>query len=572
MRPPWCQSVRHRARRAGEPFQPCYATEAAPISQRLGQRAASALAPDPGACSGASRSRREGGSIHQDSRARGGNSWPFTLLLAAYAIVHAALRVWISPILNIDDAREAVFSQTLAWGYQPRQPPLYTWLAWAVVRLGGVSVLSLTVLKYAVLAVAYVFAYLTARRVLREPQLAPLAAFSLLLLLPVGWFVHDDLTQSVAVLATAAATVYVLIAIEGEPTAGRYAWLGVVIALGTLSKLTYLVFGAALGFAALTVAPYRRRLLDTRAVVTFLVTVALVLPYALWLATHRDDLSRFAQQVAPGGARSFAAGVADGLGAVLRAVAYYAAPVALVFLALFPEVYRRRSRAAGAESPAGLLVERTLLAGLALLVVGAFLNVLGQLKFRWAIPLFFLLPLYGCWRLDRLGIDSARHRRLGAYAAVLATTEALMIAGILLQIHAGARVGTPARLNTPLDAVGPGVAGAGFHGGTIVAGPGPLGGNLRIAFPGARVASLETPGYLPPRAEAAPDGDCLLVWDRGPGDVLPEDLVAWLRSRLEAEVPASPTIGSVTAPHRHAPTLEYRAFFVRLPQGVGRCR
>jgi 4-amino-4-deoxy-L-arabinose transferase-like glycosyltransferase len=483
------------------------------------------------------------------------------------------LRVWISPILNIDDAREAIFSQTLAWGYQPRQPPLYTWLVWATVRLAGVSVASLTGLKYAVLALAYVFAHLTARRVLREPRLPPLAAFSLLLLLPVGWFVHDDLTQSVAVLAAAAATVYALIQVEAAPTSGRYAWLGVALALGTLSKLTYLVFGAALGLAAMTVTPYRRRLLDPRAIVTMLVAAALTLPYALWLAAYQNDLSGFAHQVAPAGARSYAAGVVDGLGAVVRAFAYYALPLGLVFVALFPEVYRPRSQAAGRESPAAVLVERTLVAGLALLVVGALLNLLGQVKFRWAIPLFFLLPLYACWRLDRLGVDARRRRRLGAYAAVLAATEGLMIVGILLQTYAGARLGMLARLNTPYDAVAGPVAAEGFHRGMIVAGPGPLGGNLRLAFPGSRVASLETPGYLPPPAAGADWGDCLLVWDRGTGDAAPpEELVAWLGTRLGVEAPSTVPIGRVTAAYRHTPTLEYRAFFIRLPQGSGRCR
>ena len=487
--------------------------------------------------------------------------------------MHASLRVWISPILNIDDAREAIFSQTLAWGYQPRQPPLYTWLVWAAVRAAGVRVASLTVLKYAVLAVAYVFAYLTARRVLEEPRLAPLAAFSLLLLLPVGWFVHDDLTQSVAVLATAAATVYVLLCVEAAPTSGRYAWLGVAIALGTLSKLTYLVFGAALGLAALTVAPYRRRLLEPRALVTLVVGVALVLPYALWLATYPDDLFRFAQQVAPGSMRSYAAGVAEGLGAALRAFAYYAAPLAVIFLVLFPDVYRRQARAAAGDrrADAGVLIGRTILAGLGLLVVGALLNVLGQLKFRWAIPLFFLLPLYACWRLDRLGMDPRRRRRLRAYAAVLAAAEGLMIAGIVLQTLGGARVGMPARLNTPYDAVGRAAAADGFRRGTIVAGPGPLGGNMRLAFPDSRVASLETPGYLPPAARAA-DGDCLLGWERGPADALPEEFAGWLRARLGVEAPAPASIVSVTVPHRHGPALELRAFLVRLPQGSGRCR
>ena len=287
----------------------------------------------------------EGGSIDRQWRALGPAAQVFALLLAAYAIGHAALRVWISPVLNIDDAREAIFSQTLAWGYEPRQPPLYTWLAWATVRLAGVSVASLTVLKYAVLVVAYAFAYGIARRILREPRLAPLASFSLLLLLPIGWFVHDDLTQSVAVLAAAAATVYALIRLETAPTTGRYAWLGLALAAGTLSKLTYLVFAAALGLAALTLAPYRRRLADRRVIVTVAVAAALVLPYAHWLATHEGDLGQlYLRQLGAGSAHPFAAALA-GLGAVLRALAYYAAPIGLVFLALFPEIYRPSCRA-----------------------------------------------------------------------------------------------------------------------------------------------------------------------------------------------------------------------------------
>jgi Dolichyl-phosphate-mannose-protein mannosyltransferase len=486
-----------------------------------------------------------------------------------YAIGHAALRVWISPILNIDDAREAVFSQTLAWGYQPRQPPLYTWLVWATGRLAGVSVASLTGLKYAVLAVGYAFVYLTARRILADPRLAPLAAFSLLVLLPIGWFVHDDLTQSVAVLAAASVTVHALVRLEAAPTAGRYAWLGLVLALGTLSKLTYLVFAGALGAAALTVAPYRRCLLDRRGILTAVVAGVALLPYVLWLATHEAELARFYVQLGPGTARSVAAGVLEGLGAVLRAVLYYAAPLGLLFLALFPGIYRPRAREAGREHPGGLLVERTLLAGFALLVCGALLNVLGQLKFRWAIPIFFLLPLYACWRLDRLGVDGARRRRLRAYAGVLLLTEGLMVAAILLQIHVGARAGVLSRLNTPYDAVAGALAAAGFRRGTVVAGPGPLGGNLRLAFPDSRVASLETPGYLP--TPLGGGGACLVVWDRGSADSLAE-LHAWLRTRLEVEVPPSFPVGTVTAPYRHAPGIDYRAFYVYLPGGEGRCR
>lgn len=497
-------------------------------------------------------------------------TWTFILLLAAYATFHVALRLWISPVLNIDDAREAVFSQTLDWGYQSRQPPLYTWLVWATVRLAGASVASLTLLKYAVLAVAYAFTWATARRILIEPALAPLATFSLLLLLPIGWFVHDDLTQSVAVLAAAAATVHALIRLEAAPAFRRYVWLGLALGLGTLSKLNYLVFAVALGLAALSLPPFRRRLRDPRIAATVLVALVLVLPYARWLWTGEDDLPRlYAEQLLAGRAPSFAAGVLTGLGAVLRALAYYAAPLGLLFLVLFPEVFRAGTTAR-AGTPAGALIGRTLLAGVGLLTGGALLGLVGQLKFRWVIPLGFLLPIYAFWRLDRVPLDAARRRRLRAYAGVLVLVEALMIAGIVGQTHLGARVGAPARLNTPYDAVAPSVAGDGFRRGTIVAGRGPLAGNLRLAFPSSRVVSLEAPGYVPPAPAA--DGQCLVVWDRESGEAMPPDLKAWLRDRFDAAMPGERPVVRVTAPYRHTTGRDYQAFYVNLPESAGGCR
>ena len=61
------------------------------------------------------------------------------MLLGLYAGAHVGLRLALSPVVAIDDAREALFSQTFQVGYLPRQPPLYNWLAWAGVRGLGVK-------------------------------------------------------------------------------------------------------------------------------------------------------------------------------------------------------------------------------------------------------------------------------------------------------------------------------------------------------------------------------------------------------------------------------------------------
>ena len=425
--------------------------------------------------------RRMNRSMAGPARADAGHT--FSSFSAAYATVHVALRLWISPVLNIDDAREAVFSQTLDWGYQSRQPPLYTWLAWATVRLAGASVASLTRLKYAVLAVAYAFTWATARRVLTEPRLRR-ARGVLVAPAPAHRVVRSRRPDPERRCARGRGGHRP----RADPPRGRAAlravlWLGVALALGTLSKLNYLVFAVALGLAALSLPPFRRRLRDPRIAGTVLVGLVLVLPYARWLWTGEDDLLRlYAEQLVarrrallrrrrPGWPRSRAAGAR-----LLRGAARAPVPRSV------PGGLSRRD-GGPRRDPGRSLIERTLLAGVGLLTGGALLGLVGQLKFRWVIPLLFLLPIYAFWRLDRLPLDAARRRRLRAYAGVLVLVEALMIAGIVGQTH----LRRPRRRARPAEHAvrrgRPGRRARRFRHGTIVAGRGPLAGNLRLAFP-----------------------------------------------------------------------------------------
>src|SRR5262249_44038191 len=136
------------------------------------------------------------------------------------------------------------------------------------------------------------------RRIVRDPQFATLGAFSLLLLLPIGWTVHEALTHSVAVLAACAGTVYALLRVGDEPSPLAYRGLGLALGLGLLSKFTYVPFLAALCLAALTVERYRRRLLSPRILIIAGVAAALILPFAIWFAGEGHDLARlYAREV-----------------------------------------------------------------------------------------------------------------------------------------------------------------------------------------------------------------------------------------------------------------------------------
>ncbi|WP_431777872.1 glycosyltransferase family 39 protein [Ottowia caeni] len=104
------------------------------------------------------------------------------LWLMLLAAAHVVVRVAISPSLKWDEAEQMLWSQHLALGYGS-QPPLYTWLQWAANAVLGPSVLSLSVLKHAALALTYVFMWGAARELL-GPRGAWWASASMLLLPP----------------------------------------------------------------------------------------------------------------------------------------------------------------------------------------------------------------------------------------------------------------------------------------------------------------------------------------------------------------------------------------------------
>ena len=491
------------------------------------------------------------------------------VLLVGWVLLHVGLRLWISPVLTIDDARETVLGQTLDWGYQRQQPPLYNWLVWAAFRLLGVSVLALTVVKYAVLAAAIAFVHRSARRLLGDGWLALLAAAALVLVVPLSWTVHDALTHSVAALAACAATFDALLRLETSRRPGAYAALGLAIGLGLLSKYSYVVFLVALLAAALTLPAYRSRLLDPRALLALVSAGVVVAPFAGWLIRHRVDLvDTYVAQVPGAVPESYLGGLASGLYYVARVALYYVAPLALVFAALLPQVYRRRpaAGAATASAPAGgRLLERFLLAVAGLLVLGVVAGIVGYLKFRWLVPGFFLLPLYFVWRLAAAPVDPRALRRL---AGVLLLAEAAIVGGILLRIYGDRLFERPARLNEPYDALAGQLADAGFSGGTVVAGPGALAGSLRLRFPAARVLSLEHPQYRP---AARGSGQCLVVWERGGADEVPLALRAFLAEALDAPLAGNDPVAVVSAPYRHSDAPPRRLFYLLAP-GRGACR
>ena len=483
--------------------------------------------------------------------------------VAVYLALHVAIRLLAPDSVEHDEAEQLLLAQSLALGYGPH-PPLYTWLQHGALRLLGVGVPALSVLKHLCLFAVYAASFAAARRALADPGLAALATGALWLLPQLGWEAHRDLTHSVLATALAAATLWAFLGLVARPRTAGYLGLGVLLGLGTLSKYNFVVFAAAGAGAAWSLPAFRGVLRDRRILLALAVALALAGPHLGWLAAHPDTLTLEATGKLGLRPRS-GAGVLYGLWELASATLRLVGPAILIVLACVPGALR--PRAEGPGLPYRRLVERLLGLVLTALAAGVVLLGVTEMKARWMLPLLGLVPLALVLRVEAAAPPPGRRRLL---AAIVVGAAVASLALRFTEVGLGPWLGRPSRLHTPVAALVGELRAAGFRGGTIVADDKGLGGNLRLHFPESRVLTPLLPAVAPPAADGA--GQCLVAWRPRPALAPAPLFLAFVAERL-GRAPAEPVTPRVAAaPVPGVPGSSYRVAWVALPAGPPPCR
>jgi hypothetical protein len=434
----------------------------------------------------------------------------YPLLLAGLCLflaVHVVLRLLITPSLEPDDCDLALFSQSFALGYS-EQPPLYFWMVWAAVKLFGLGILTLTVVRLLVLGAVHVALYALARSVQRDRRLALLAAAAPLLIPAYSWNAIAYTTQTLLVIAATVATLHAALRLRRGRTAD-YLLFGVLLAAGTLSKYNYLLFAAALVPAALSVRRFRPCLLDRRVLLSAGVALALLAPHLAWLARHggyvRDSLAT-KTGVAEG---HTLARVGEGLANLAMNVGLGLALLGVACVAVFPGGFRRP-----AEDP---LADRRrvlgwfVLATLGLLALMVVAGGTSRFQDRWLHPVLLVVPVWFFARLDGAALAPGR---LKAFARVLAVAAVALTAGRAAQVRLGGLDRGRYPLQMDFGPAAEQLTEDGLGSADLFVTERELAGNLRLRLPGAWVVCAQHPAYAPP---PRPDGPAYYVWNATDG-------------------------------------------------------
>lgn len=488
----------------------------------------------------------------------------FWAVLALYVAAHIALRLWETPNIGKNDVQEAVAAQAWAWGYHPRNPPLHTWLLMSSYAVFGAGLLAHVVLKYLLVSLAYVFAFLCGKRLFSSKAMAALAALSLSLLTPFAWTVHTALTHTLLLAVMSLATLWTALRLSASRSLFNYALFGLALGLGFLAKYSFIFFLAPLLAAMASERELRAVLGDRRMLATLAVALALFAPHGAWMLEARFDFVRFlAEKQQSEASAGYLADVTAGLANLAVGALSYAGPL-LVMLAVTWAIAGRRSEGEG--SPWSRALPRIALFGLAVLIIDVFVLRATAFEERYFTFALLTAPLAVFAMLDRRRDLPATVLPVWALGLlVVALTGLGGLAGRASLAHRTCNrcweeMATPALVRS--------LQGLGFEHGTLVADHYNLAGNLRLAFPAARTYAAN---YVVPQTQAPGAGQCVLVWNaRNAGDALPLLIGEFLAARGLPPPRGTPTF--VEAPLRRSPDRMDRFGYWVVDGANGDCR
>lgn len=476
------------------------------------------------------------------------------------------------------DVDQLILSQSLAFGYDNRNPPLYTWLVYAAENLLGPSRLAVMLVKSVLIFLIYLFLYRAAALMLEDRRMAVLAALAPFALYQFSLQLPLKYSHTALLAAACAATLYLVLRLERRRATVDYLLLGLGIGLGLLSKYNYAIFLAALLIACQFDPVLRGAIRSRGMLVAVAVAVLLVAPHVYWVLVEAPDFGQAASaRFRTGSDNGLLERLALGLGSGARGLLVFVLPLGVVL----PFLAWRAHRAPADDGGQADLRRRIRLLSLAMLILAAAIVILvaasgTTLVRKHYLFIFIPFPIWVVLWFQALRLSQAAVARFALACAALAPIMPLaMAASFWIQ----PLTEDYPEYNLAYADLAAALRASGFEQGTIFAHEYPytLSGNLRPHLPEARFVGSSIPHDPPPRQGGNPGdsktaGACLLVWaeDRSSTEESKIRKVALQRFGADAETAAKTGAVEIGILNGGGRSVLFRYRFY--PEGLGTCR
>ncbi len=384
-----------------------------------------------------------GGEGGQSAFAQRLESWcaRLPLLIIAYFIVQAAIRIAISGNLEIDEA-EVASRSGFHLGYGNSHPPLFEWIVFVLRNASGSWPFAFAVTKFGLLAATFLLMFKTGRVLTGTNTGAAVLSLSLFLMPEIAWQSQVTLAHSVLALFASVALVASMVLVGERATLPRIAMLGCSLAAALLSKYsTWLLVGGLLA-AVLMLPAARARYLNATVGAGVLAGLAVAAPHYVWalqnLGGSTERLGKM-MRADPFWSRFDLplVGLDGVIGLGVGLVSSAGLMIVLWLIGRFLSRSEERGQAPGGDRDLWrALSGRALAVTLAAIAVALFLTDAHRFHDRYLTPILVLLPIWLSLRLPLDHRPRAAGRAVGLSLAIAAVIAVAWPAVILFGRHA----------------------------------------------------------------------------------------------------------------------------------------
>lgn len=510
--------------------------------------------------------------------------------------LHFLLRSLGSDSLGRDALEEAIFSQQWDWGYNPRQPPLYTWLLILFKSVFGAGIWAYQALKLVLMMISLGSLYLAACALIPNRAYAAMAAFVPSLTLVFGFEAFQFYTHSLVFTACAALTLLCLIRFTALPQFKTALILGIVIGLGLLSKYSYPLVIIGILASLMSVAPLRKNLLSGWLFIALAIGIFLTIPHLLWLIDHPGQLSNAISYTLTDKAEmsylaALGKALAKFLGSIFNFIAIplililfcFAAPLKIPFIprsAVSDWVAQatQNTTLSADQQNFSMAWQQALYRFVALNIIIAlgmilFFGVTRIQSHHLIGPCLWLsIPLFQSFYQKRLQNGGSPL----SFSFTIFLCHLLFLIAILVMLitDVDGRKCRRCYLQRPTTDISLALQANGFSQGTILTYHQLLAGGMARSFPDSQIYTQIYGHYRPENKrliQDLPAGQCLLIWE-GKNQAMYASLRKWAQDLLSADLPTQPQIKTVSLPYYYSDSARRFSVSYALLPASGKCR
>lgn len=295
---------------------------------------------------------------------------------------------------DIDTSEMLIYIQYWDWGYGGSQPPLYAWIVLLVTNLFGLSLLSLSLVKFTMLGIAFVSIYAAARKIKLTPLASASAMLGVFAIPGIAWEMQRSLSHSAALLAFCSLGILAFLHAGQTYSVRAYIAFGLSVACAILSKYNAIVFFVSLIFAGLLLPPWRRAILNWKFSAALLGAGLLIAPHAIWAYHHPGAVFARASKFEFSATGSVLTNFFWGTHSFLKSNLSMLAIVMLTLAATMARqhIMLQNLRLPRRSDPASLFAY-IILIGLTIMWLGLLISGATAFHNRWLQPILLLFPL-----------------------------------------------------------------------------------------------------------------------------------------------------------------------------------